>query len=291
VVRFTIERAYDASALLATLNDIKRQAGVTDISEMRDRPLSECDRLSKRVGLAAESLAAFEGVATGLGGMWTTTLDVPLVFVLALRTIIKVGHCYGYTLDQAKDRPFVLGILLVASSGSLETRRERLSQLKAEEDYLLAETQMEVVKQEILSFLFQLEIFEEVPGIGAITGGYFNLTFLQRIEVTARRVFQERWLADTGKINEALTPADVDARLLATGWGGAIGRAVYGGGYFAGYAAGIPISLARALIPAAVNGLGRGLKDGTRAAIAAVGTRRNDDATAIAPSAALPAHA
>jgi hypothetical protein len=53
-----------------------------------------------------------EGVATGLGGMWTTDLDVPLVFVLALRTIIKVGHCYGYTLDQPQDRPLCWAFFL-----------------------------------------------------------------------------------------------------------------------------------------------------------------------------------
>jgi EcsC protein family len=289
VVRFAIERAYDASALLATVNDIRKQSGVRDLAELRDKPLEECDRLSKRTGLVAESVAALEGIATGLGGMWTTALDVPLVFVLALRTIIKVGHCYGYTLDQPKDRPFVLGILLVASSGSLETRRDRLSQLKAEEDYLLADTQMEVVKQEILSFLFQLEVFEEVPGIGAVTGGYFNLTFLQRIELTARRIFQERWLIDTGKIQEEVSPADVPARQLAPGWGGAIGRAAYGGGYFAGYAAGIPIALASALIPSAVSVLGHGLREGARDAIAAVGRTRNDHATVSGTSKTLPA--
>jgi hypothetical protein len=73
------------------------------------------------------------------------------------------------------------------------------------------------MKQKILSFLFQLEIFEEVPGIGAVTGGYFNPTFLQRIELTARRIFQERLLLDTGKIQGELVPADVPARQLAPG--------------------------------------------------------------------------
>jgi hypothetical protein len=275
MVRFAIERTYDASALLAIQKDIVSQSGIKELSELRGKPLEECDRLSKRVGVIAESLAALEGIATGLGGMWTTAIDVPLVFVLAIRTIIKIGHCYGYTLDQPKDRPFVLGILLVASSGSLETRRDRLSQLKDEEDYLLAETQMEVVKQELLSFLFQLEIFEEVPGIGAVTGGYFNLTFLQRIELTARRIFQERVLLDTGRIKGEIEPVDVPARQLAPGWGGAMGRAAYGGCYCAGYAAGLPFWLAAVMMPSINMSFGRGLRDGARDAITAVGNTRN----------------
>jgi hypothetical protein len=155
--------------------------------------------------------------------MWTTARDVPLLFALALRTIIQIGHCYGCPLEERKDPPFVVGVLNVATSGSLETRRERLNQLRDLSDYLLAETQVNMVKEEALSFLLQLEVFEDVPGIGAVTGGLLNLTFMQRVELTARRVFQERWLLDNGKIRGVLNPADVPARLVATGWSGALG--------------------------------------------------------------------
>ncbi len=261
LVQFAIERAYDVSALLANRNDILKQAGINELSELHNRPLDECDRLAKRVGLIAESVATLEGAATGFGGIWTTALDVPLVFGLALRTIIKVGHCYGYELDQEKDRPFVLGVLLVASSGSLGTRRERLSQLRELEDFLLAETQIDLLGQEILSFLFQLEIFEDVPGIGAITGGLINLAFLQSVELTARRVFQERWLLDTGRIHHEIVPAAAPARQLASGWSGALGRAIYGGTYYTAFVTAMPFWSARALFRPASRQLMRGLRE------------------------------
>jgi hypothetical protein len=65
MVGFAIERAYDVSALLAGQKDILTKAGVKELSELHAKPLEECDGLSKRVGLIAESLAALEGVATG----------------------------------------------------------------------------------------------------------------------------------------------------------------------------------------------------------------------------------
>src|SRR5205823_4310250 len=126
---------------------------------------------------------------------------------LALRTILKIGHCYGYPLDQPKDRPFVLGLLIAATSGSLETRRSRLSQLRELEELVLEETHEEVLAEEVLAFLFQLEAFEEVPGIGAVSGALLNLSFMHRVDVTARRVFQERWLSDNGKVRE-IAPAE-----------------------------------------------------------------------------------
>ncbi len=249
LVRFSIERAYDAAEFAAGQKDIELQAGVAELSELHKRPMEECDRLATRVGIAAELLATAEGVATGSGGVWTTLLDVPLVFVLALRTIIKVGHCYGYRLDQWKDRPFVLGVFIVATSNTLEDRRARLKQLREMEQFMLVQAQVNMVSEEVLSFIFQLEIFEDIPGIGAVTGGLLNLTFMQRIEHTARRVFQERWLLDNGKIETELRPADVPARQLARGWRGAMGRAVYGGCYYAGFGAALPLWLAVRALP------------------------------------------
>jgi hypothetical protein len=270
LMRLSIDLAYDAAAFLAGQKDILGQAGVSELSELRDMPLEECDRLAGLAGMMAESLACIEGVATGMGGMWTTALDVPLLFGLALRTIIKIGHCYGYRLDERKDRTFVLGVLNVATAGSLEARRERLNQLRELSEYLLAETQVNMVKEEALSFLFQLEIFEDVPGIGAVTGGFLNLTFMQRVELTARRVFQERWLLDSGKIDDVISPAEVPHRLLAPGWSGAIGRAVYGGCYYAGFGAAFPFWLAAAVIRPANNALARAMPDAGRAEVAAL---------------------
>src|SRR5262249_2665649 len=154
------------------------------------KPLEECDRLANLVGAGSQAIALAEGAATGAGGPLTTVIDIPLLFVLALRTIIKIGHCYGYALDQPSDRSYVLGVLLAATSDSLATRRERLVRLRQVEDWLLEETQRDLIAQELASILFQLEVFEEVPGVGAISGALLNLAFIRRADTTARREFQ-----------------------------------------------------------------------------------------------------
>ena len=268
VVRAAIDRSYDAAELLAGRRDIRHRAGVKSLPEMRRKPLEECDAVAKQVGIAAQAAATgARGAATGAGGVLTTAADVPLLFVLALRTILKIGHCYGYSLDHRKDRPFVVGILIAATSGSLETRRQRLDQLHQLEDLLLEETQEEILAEEALTFLFQLEEFEEVPGIGAISGGLLNLTFMHRVDVTARRVFQERWLCDNGKVG-VIAPTEVPARVLAPGWTGALGRAAYSGCYYVGFGASLSFWMAASLLRSTDNALARGLRDGAMAAAA-----------------------
>ena len=117
-----IEKLDDLADLLAGQEDIKRRAGVDDLAELRHRPLEECDRLARQTGWTADVLGTAEGAATGAGGVWTTLLDIPLLFLLSLRTIRKIGHCYGYTLEAPSSRAFVLGVLITALSGSRESR-------------------------------------------------------------------------------------------------------------------------------------------------------------------------
>lgn len=256
LVREAILRADDVSEWLAGQEDVRRRAGVADIAELRQGPMDVCDRLAVEVGAAAELFAAAEGAATGAGGIATTFLDVPLLFILGLRTIRKIGHCYGYPLEHHKDRHFVLGVMIAALAGSLELRRQRLNRLRELEDLLIVETQEDILAEEALSFLFQIEIFEDLPGVGAISGAVFNWLFMRRVEEAARMVFQERWLRENGKVVH-IEPAEAHARLLSPGWSGALNRLVYLSGYGLGFGVALPAYALASLFRPMKNALAR----------------------------------
>lgn len=261
VIRAAIEKSYDVSDLLAGQEEIRRRAGVDDLEELCQGSLERCDELAAGVRVTAESVAAVEGGVTGAGGILTTFLDVPLLFILSLATIRRVGHCYGYPLDQRRGRHFVLGILIAAMAGSLKLRRERVGHLHELEDLLIEETQEDIVTEEALSFLFQIEVFEDVPGVGVASGAALNWFFMRRVAETARMVFQERWLRDNGKV-DAIEPAEVHERYLAGGWSGLIGRAAYSGFYGLGYGVALPVYAMASWVRPADNVLVRGLRDG-----------------------------
>src|SRR5262249_15310529 len=139
LVMGAIQGSYKGAERLAWQEDLKVRAGVADLDELKDRPLEECDGLGKQVGSSAMIVGTVEGAATGAGGVLTTLLDVPLLFVLSMRTILRIGHCYGYKLDDRRGQSYVLGVLIAAVSGSLETRRQRLHGLHEIEDLLIEE--------------------------------------------------------------------------------------------------------------------------------------------------------
>jgi hypothetical protein len=238
-----IHAAYKAADRAATTEDLKVSAGVHDLSELRHKSLELCDGLSRTVGTSAQGLAAIEGALTGAGGVWTALLDAPLLVTLCLSTIIKTGRCYGYPLDKHTDQAWALGALGVALSSTKEKRTDRLARLREIEHLLLEETQQSIIIEEIASLLTQIEIFEDIPVFGAATGALLNLSVAHRTDVTARHLFQERWLRDNGKIRE-IEPAPYQGFASPRGgWSGALARAGAGTVYGLGYGVAFPVCL------------------------------------------------
>ena len=176
----------------------------------------------------------------------TTLIDVPLLFILSLWTIQKIGHCYGYPLDRERDRQYVLAVLITAISGSLGLKARRLDRLHGLKDWFLEMTQEEIIADELVSLLFQLEIFEEIPGVGVVSGAALNLLFSRRVDTTARRVFQERWLRDNGKVS-VIEPATAPSLVVAAGPAAVLSRAAHSAFYSIAFAVAFPVCLVTTL--------------------------------------------
>jgi hypothetical protein len=277
-VRAAIEQAFRLAAQLARKQDIKRRAGVNDLGDLKKKLLQDCDRVAIQMGIFSQVFATAQGAITGAGGVLTTLVDIPLLFVLSLWTILKIGHCYGYTLEKPRDQHFVLGVLIAAMSGTLETKKKRLDDLHELEDLLIEDTQEEIIAEEVLSILFQLEIFEGIPAIGTLSGAALNLIAMRRVENTARRIFQERWLKDTGKV-QSIAAVEVHERDVARGWAGALGRLGYSGCYCIGFGVALPASILASLFSSEDDAALRGIRDGRHHATASAG-RALDRATA-----------
>lgn len=240
LARTAVEAAYRAARAMATEADVRLLAGVDDVRELQRKPLELCDRLAAGVGETGMAIAAAEGFTTGAGGVWTTVLDVPLLFVSCLRTIVKIGHCYGYPMDRKTDEAWTLGALAVALSCTPERRAGLLERVREVEDLMIEETEEQVLIEESAALLTQIELFEDVPVFGAATGALLNLWTARKVERTARRLFQERWLRDNGRVASIEPLARVQDAASAYGWSGALTRAAAGTAYGVGFCAAFP---------------------------------------------------
>lgn len=207
---------------LADTGDIKRDGQVQHISELKTKNLEVSDQLANSVHNWAIGIAATEGGGSGAAGVIGLAVDIPAVIVLALRTVHKIGLCYGYDCSSDLDQQFILGILSASGANSMKEKSGALTALRSIEVILARETWKSIgakaAKQQmskeggiiaLRSLAKQLGIhltkrkaLQAIPVIGAVVGASVNGWFIQETGWAARRVFQERWLIENQKIGE-----------------------------------------------------------------------------------------
>jgi hypothetical protein len=205
---------------LTDTGDVVRGGGVTSLGELRNKDLELSDKLADEVHNWAIGVAVVEGAGTGIFGLPGAAADVPAIITLALRTIHKVGVCYGYECSSELDKKFVLGVMSASGANSVSEKVAALAALRSVEVTLAkvtwkkmaekaAESQLskEAALLTIKNLAKQLGVnitkrkaLASIPFIGAAVGGSVNGWYIKEVGWAARRAFQERWLIENGKI-------------------------------------------------------------------------------------------
>ncbi len=215
IVEKALKSANSVGKNLADVQDILRDGEVTAVGMLRQKDLRLCDALADKVHNRAIGLAAAEGGATGITGLPGIVADVPALMVLVLRTIHKIGYCYGYAAKTPEEDAFALQILAAASANSQQEKAGALMAMAELEHRLQAvdatgtapicrdslgrETVLLLIQRlarQVGVNLTKRKMMEMVPGLGAIVGAAMNGNYLQDAGWAARRKFQSRWLRE-----------------------------------------------------------------------------------------------
>jgi hypothetical protein len=217
-----LDFASTAGQWLTDTEDILHEAEAKKVSELRPKNLQLSDRLADNVHNWAIGIAVAEGAATGAFGLFGAPVDVPAIITIAMRTIHKIGVCYGYECESEHDRNFVRGILAASGANSMEEKLGALATLQALKVIVARQTwkgmaekaaQSQLSKEAALVGLRNLakqlgvnitkrRALAAIPAIGALVGGSVNGWYIKDVGWAARRSFQERWLAENGKLIE-----------------------------------------------------------------------------------------
>lgn len=223
-IRGALEFSNSAAKWLTDVDDIKRDAGVSEISQLRSMNLETCDKLADEVHNWAIGIATAEGGVTGATGVFGMGVDIPTIITLALRTIHKIGVCYGYEAKTELDNQFVLAIMSASGANSIGEKESALLLLKNIQQTILKQSwkmmaekaaQQQLGKEAgiiaIKNLAKQLGInitkrkaLQMIPVLGAAIGASVNGVYIKEVGWAARRMFQEKWLIDNNKIIEII---------------------------------------------------------------------------------------
>ena len=217
VIESAINAANAAAQYLTDTADVLRDGNVESIEELRTKDLKLCDQMADSVHNWAVGIATAEGVAGGFVGLPGLVADIPFITTLALRTIHKIGVCYGYVSDannEEEEKAFVLGVLATANASTLGEKASFILGLKQISLLIqrnawkkLAEMgTANLLAKSIVSVRQAAELIgvnltkrkasQSIPFIGGAVGAALNASFINDIAWAARRSYQRRWLED-----------------------------------------------------------------------------------------------
>jgi len=219
-IRSAMDGTSAAAEWLADEGDILRKGEVSDIEVLKSKGLMLSDKLANEIHNWAIGIASAEGVGSGSLGIFGLAIDIPFIITFALRTIHKIGFCYGYKSKDEKGKQFVLTLLSAAGANTARERADAVKMLrvidimiakqtlktvaeKAVERQLAKEAVMIGVKnlgRQLGMNITERKILQAIPAIGAVVGASVNGWFINDVGWAARRSFQERWLIDNHMI-------------------------------------------------------------------------------------------
>ena len=207
-----------------TLKDL----GVADFAELRSAELLQSDRTVRRVQRRAVWLAAAIGFFSGIFGFLALPVGMAGALNLALRTIHRVGLCYGYPAASEGERLFVYYVLSLAGNRSPHDKEVSLqalcelqaaiaaappkSELTAPDDtdrgdpfhphlrqkaFTIAHHDF---SQEIIRQLVVVRLLTSIPGIGGLVALIVDTRYMRSVGWAARHAYQLRRLAEQGRL-------------------------------------------------------------------------------------------
>lgn len=211
---------YGMAGVMTDKNDIMRDGGVSEISELKTKDLQLSDKLANEVHNWANGAATVEGGIAGVAGLPGLAVDIPALITMGFRVVQKIGLCYGYECVNDADRQFVLQIFSAASANTMEEKTlaivalQRINVAIAKKAWKkMAENAarnaigidagiiaVKALAKKLGINITRRKALQSIPYIGAGVGAATNLSFINDIAWAARRSFQKRWLIDNKKI-------------------------------------------------------------------------------------------
>lgn len=215
VLRAALDGVNRMAEKLADDRSILKRAHLDSLERLRAQDLEVCDRLMRTEQRRAMAMAGVGGAALGVAGVAGMVADVPALIALALRTIHRIGLCYGEDLRQPEHRKLAIGVFALASANSMEEKQVAVAALRdfapetldaaAWRDGVERAAERELAKEAAVFSVHNLaqklgvnlgkrKAAGVLPVLGAIVGGSVNAWYLWDVAQVSRYVFQERWM-------------------------------------------------------------------------------------------------
>lgn len=173
---------------------------VENLEDVAAIPILEMDQAVTKLTGNRKKLATVQGASTGIGGIFTLTIDIPLLLGMQLKTLQDIAICYGYNPDVKKERMYIVKVLQFVSS-DIVGKKAILNQLS-----LIDSPENEQAKREVISELQGWrevvytyrdqvgwkKLFQMIPIAGLLFGAFINRSAVNDIAEAGMMLYRKR---------------------------------------------------------------------------------------------------
>jgi len=178
---------------------------ITAIEELRQLPLAEMDKVAAELKNSRTKIATVQGASTGIGGIFTLAIDIPVLLGLSLKVLQEIALTYGYDPKDKAERIFIVKCLQFTSS-DIVGKKAILEELAAYHEgnrnsQMISQLQgwREVVMTYRDNFGWK-KLFQIIPIAGAIFGAFLNRSSISDMAETGMMLYRKRRILE--RINQ-----------------------------------------------------------------------------------------
>jgi hypothetical protein len=169
------------------------------LEEAAKLPLSTMDQAVAKLTGKRKKLATIQGASTGIGGIFTLTIDIPLLLGTQLKTLQDIAICYGYDPNDKKERLFIVKCLQFVSADIVGKQAilNQLSQFDDHDETAKREVLSELQgwREVVFSYRDQMgwkKLFQMIPIAGLVFGAFINRSAVNDVAETGMMLYRKR---------------------------------------------------------------------------------------------------
>ena len=159
--------------------------------------IAKMDKAAKKLSEVRANTAMVQGGTTGIGGLFTLAIDIPILLGLILKTIQEVAICYGYNPQEKQERIFIVKCLQFASSDVVGKKAilEELSMFNDNRENKQMMSQLQGWREVLMTYRDNFgwkKLFQMIPVAGMIFGAFINKSTVKETAEVAMMLYRKR---------------------------------------------------------------------------------------------------
>ncbi|MEW8987854.1 MAG: EcsC family protein [Bacillus sp. (in: firmicutes)] len=178
---------------------------IEKLDDVKSLPVLDMDGAALLLSNNRKKVATIQGASTGIGGIFTLSIDIPLLLGLQIKTLQDIAICYGYDPHDKKERLYIVKILQFVSS-DIVGKQAILAQLdrfdrNAEETKRMVASELQGWREVFMTYRDQFgwkKLFQMIPIAGLLFGAFINRSAINDIAEAGQMLYKKRRIKERG---------------------------------------------------------------------------------------------